>query len=203
MPPPKSPNTTTNRRHAYKSSASSRPENWSTQARLSETTQTPVLTPTSPRRPSHFTTTAYGSTRSRAPSTSRSPLSSQSPLTAQSPLTSQVPSTSQQQSSHLRVQSAASSSAQSVRLRDSFSSILDDPFFQDYEPLVLQPLDGGYSDLPEEFSPTTASNQQGDEQKSTQVWPPPRRESLTIGPSQYWVRALYSCHCAPHTSLTA
>ncbi|KJK91968.1 hypothetical protein H633G_04183 [Metarhizium anisopliae BRIP 53284] len=66
--------------------------------------------------------------------------------------------------------------------RDSFVSIVDDPFFQRFDPANTahaerEAFDEGTPDEPHNDS---------DDNNKTQPWPPPRRESLTIGPSQYW-----------------
>ncbi|KAG9257398.1 RasGEF protein [Emericellopsis atlantica] len=64
--------------------------------------------------------------------------------------------------------------------RDSFHSILEDPFFQDYGPdgSQLQPLD---------LATHEPSPIERDEKESTHNnWPPPRRESLTIGMLESW-----------------
>lgn len=83
--------------------------------------------------------------------------------------------------------------------RDSFISIVDDPFFQH-----LDSLDTPTSVVPDSYKPiefesetlaeipffspeTPRSNRYDHEGQQQQHWPPPRRESLTIGSSQFWV----------------
>lgn len=85
--------------------------------------------------------------------------------------------------------------------RDSFISIVDDPFFQH-----LDSLDSPASVVPDSYKPiefesetlaeipffspeTSRSNtsRYDHEGQQKQHWPPPRRESLTIGSSQFWV----------------
>ncbi|KAL7951026.1 ras guanine nucleotide exchange factor domain-containing protein [Trichoderma barbatum] len=82
--------------------------------------------------------------------------------------------------------------------RDSFISIVDDPFFQHLESLdtptsavpdSYKPLEFESETLAEIpfFSPETPrSNRYDHEGQQKQHWPPPRRESLTIGSSQFW-----------------
>ena len=70
--------------------------------------------------------------------------------------------------------------------RDSFYSILEDPFFQDYAP---NPPTSG-SDSHDEGVPVKSALE-GDD-KSPKRWPPPRRESLIPGSLHFWV-----CHCWP------
>ncbi|KAL6793625.1 ras guanine nucleotide exchange factor domain-containing protein [Trichoderma sp. SZMC 28013] len=82
--------------------------------------------------------------------------------------------------------------------RDSFISIVDDPFFQH-----LDSLDTPTSVVPDSYKPiefesetlaeipffspeTPRSNRYDHEGQQQQHWPPPRRESLTIGSSQFW-----------------
>ena len=76
--------------------------------------------------------------------------------------------------------------------RDSIISIVDDPFFQQYDPSfspdeeTLSPLDPDTSgdSSNEEISPArNVPTKQA-------FWPPPRRESLRVGPSNYWVRVV-------------
>ncbi|PNY24080.1 Ras guanine nucleotide exchange factor A [Tolypocladium capitatum] len=64
----------------------------------------------------------------------------------------------------------------------SIVSIVDDPFFQRFDPgLDVDPDDAEASD-----ESSSVEHDDGDENSKTERWPPPRRESLTIGPSQYW-----------------
>ncbi|KAF5134854.1 hypothetical protein E5D57_005491 [Metarhizium anisopliae] len=67
--------------------------------------------------------------------------------------------------------------------RDSFVSIVDDPFFQRFDPANTAHAEREAFD---EGTPAEPHNDSDDNNK-TQPWPPPRRESLTIGPSQYWL----------------
>ncbi|KAK2591418.1 hypothetical protein QQS21_010882 [Conoideocrella luteorostrata] len=66
--------------------------------------------------------------------------------------------------------------------RDSFVSIVDDPFFQRFDPANDNNAGLEVSDDSTPAEPQDDS----DDNKKTQRWPPPRRESLTIGPAQYW-----------------
>ncbi|KAH6608003.1 aimless alea [Trichoderma cornu-damae] len=82
--------------------------------------------------------------------------------------------------------------------RDSFISIVDDPFFQSLhslDPLAAETADAHeYFDFEPEtlaqlplFSPETPrSNRYDREGQQDQHWPPPRRESLTIGSPLFW-----------------
>lgn len=84
--------------------------------------------------------------------------------------------------------------------RDSFISIVDDPFFQslDSPNTPTAPTADTYKYLESEsetlteipfFSPETPrSNRYDHEGQQKLHWPPPRRESLTIGSSPFWVR---------------
>ncbi|KYK61264.1 putative aimless RasGEF [Drechmeria coniospora] len=70
----------------------------------------------------------------------------------------------------------------STNNRDSFNSIVDDPFFQGFDPpLVENPVvkvsvESSSADQPDD----------SDDASNSQRWPPSHRESLTIGPSQHW-----------------
>lgn len=75
--------------------------------------------------------------------------------------------------------------------RDSFHSILEDPFFQNYD---ANPSTEPIPDSPGERSPIRPAPE-GDEKNTKKRWPPPRRDSLTTGSSQFWV-----CHCCPALS---
>ncbi|KAG8423295.1 hypothetical protein J3458_000200 [Metarhizium acridum] len=66
--------------------------------------------------------------------------------------------------------------------RDSFVSIVDDPFFQRFDPANTAHAEREAFDEGTSAEPHSDS----DDNNETQHWPPPRRESLTIGPSQYW-----------------
>lgn len=104
--------------------------------------------------------------------------------------------------------------------RDSFISIVDDPFFQRFDPAFsahappatrlssdseAEDADDDQEDDDEndedededdedkdgrdsidEEPPSTAQAASGHAPKAARNWPPPRRESLTIGPAQYW-----------------
>lgn len=84
--------------------------------------------------------------------------------------------------------------------RDSFISIVDDPFYQslDSPNTPTAPAADTYKYLESEsetlteipfFSPETPrSNRYDHEGQQKLHWPPPRRESLTIGSSPFWVR---------------
>lgn len=81
--------------------------------------------------------------------------------------------------------------------RDSFVSIVDDPFFSRFGPAIEEndaetpPREPSSED---ESSPTDRDD--SDDNDKTQRWPPPRRESLTIGPSQYyWVSSKKQLEC--------
>lgn len=84
--------------------------------------------------------------------------------------------------------------------RDSFISIVDDPFFQHLDSLdspasvvpdSYKPIEFESETLAEiPFSPETPrsnTSRYDHEGQQKQHWPPPRRESLTIGSSQFWV----------------
>jgi hypothetical protein len=100
------------------------------------------------------------------------------------------------------------------RYRDSFISIVDDPFFQRFDPAFdadvppRPPISSDSEDnsedddneeghdvhgrseynLDEEAQdPVSHPSGVGNVPTANKDWPPPRRESLTIGPSQYWV----------------
>lgn len=96
--------------------------------------------------------------------------------------------------------------------RDSFISIVDDPFFQRFDPAfsahappatrLSSDSEAGDADddqdeddeddepdSDEQQASPTAQAAGGHDPKSDRNWPPPRRESLTIGPAQYWVGA--------------
>ncbi|KAL6855254.1 hypothetical protein ACO1O0_006393 [Amphichorda felina] len=86
-------------------------------------------------------------------------------------------------SSHSSGSSAASlSTARPDSHRDSFYSILEDPFFQDFQPTA--PTRSG-SDSHNEKPPVTSAPE-GDEKSPKKRWPPPRRESLMPGNSHFW-----------------
>ncbi|OAQ74310.1 aimless RasGEF [Pochonia chlamydosporia 170] len=68
--------------------------------------------------------------------------------------------------------------------RDSFVSIVDDPFFQRFHPVITAHAEREASDESTSAEPQNDSDDNNN--NKTQRWPPPRRESLTIGPSQYW-----------------
>ncbi|KAK0386412.1 hypothetical protein NLU13_6249 [Sarocladium strictum] len=99
--------------------------------------------------------------------------------------------------------------------RDSFISIVDDPFFQRFDPAFSahapsatrlssdseaddadaddddgeEEEEDGDDERPEsddQHNSTSAQAADGHATKSDSNWPPPRRESLTIGPAQYW-----------------
>ncbi|VUC23879.1 unnamed protein product [Clonostachys rosea] len=83
---------------------------------------------------------------------------------------------------HLRKSSTADLSALASGNRDSFASILDDPFFNNYKSIVY-PEDAAESP----GQPAAAKPAAGCDEKANQpLWPPPaRRESLSAGPSRY------------------
>jgi hypothetical protein len=83
------------------------------------------------------------------------------------------------------------------RDRDSFVSIVDDPFFQRFHLDNAVHAERATSSGTASAEPHDDSNDNNN--KNTQRWPPPRRESLTIGPSQYWVRIVFR-HSLPHSS---
>ena len=66
--------------------------------------------------------------------------------------------------------------------RDSFGSIADDPFFQRFDTKLDAESLSRLDDSHENDAPTTAKNDSNDRELSHR-WPPPRRESLTIGQS--------------------
>lgn len=68
--------------------------------------------------------------------------------------------------------------------RDSFVSIVDDPFFLGLDTALDADAEFDDSDR----SSSAESQPDGDDSQRSPRWPPPRRESLTIGPTQFWVR---------------
>lgn len=91
--------------------------------------------------------------------------------------------------------------------RDSFISIVDDPFYQNLDSpnTPTAPTTDTYKYLESEtetlteipfFSPETPrSNRYDHEGQHKLHWPPPRRESLTIGSSPFWVRFCAEMRC--------
>ncbi|OAA51491.1 Ras guanine nucleotide exchange factor [Metarhizium rileyi] len=74
---------------------------------------------------------------------------------------------------------------------DSFVSIVDDPFFQRFDPAITN--DNAHAEREASSQVTSAEPlHDSNDNSKTQRWPPPRRESLTIGPS----------HCWPHHPIT-
>lgn len=101
-------------------------------------------------------------------------------------------------STALTAQSSTESIEPSSNHRDSFGSILDDPFFQTYDPAVdadaaseASEDSSHYHSLDDEedsyYHRNRDHDHDSDENISNQRWPPPRRESLTVGTSSYWV----------------
>lgn len=105
----------------------------------------------------------------------------------------------------LTAHSRTDSTPHEQNYRDSFVSIVDDPFFQRYDPaldagtaanasnesltapaLQLPDFDFDRTSVDEELDQVTY-NHDSDDNASDQRWPPPRRESLIIGYSSYWV----------------
>lgn len=86
--------------------------------------------------------------------------------------------------------------------RNSFVSIVDDPFFQRLENPSLvtdaHPEAGSWA-VEESSCFSTGARGDSDDSRAQQHWPPPRRESLTIGHSQYLV-CMYAA--APGSSPT-
>jgi hypothetical protein len=81
--------------------------------------------------------------------------------------------------------------------RDSIVSIVDDPFFQNLDtPTAVAPDSYKHLEFESEtlaeipvFSPEASrGNRHVQEGHQKQHWPPPRRESLTIGSTPVWVR---------------
>ncbi|KAF7562716.1 hypothetical protein G7046_g1415 [Stylonectria norvegica] len=83
--------------------------------------------------------------------------------------------------------------------RDSFVSIVDDPFFQRYDPALAaahaasEPSDesSNYQSIDDEEDEDKDDHYEhqdndSDDNIPKQRWPPPRRESLIAGPSSYW-----------------
>ncbi|CAG9938929.1 unnamed protein product [Clonostachys rosea f. rosea IK726] len=108
---------------------------------------------------------------------------------------------------HLRKSSTADLSSLASGNRDSFASILDDPFFNNYKSIVYPETAAESSGLPAAAKPAAGC----DEKANQPLWPPPaRRESLSAGPSRYqgsiqWAEigcaiAITHC-CCPHPSL--
>lgn len=90
---------------------------------------------------------------------------------------------------HLRKSSTADLSSLASGNRDSFASILDDPFFNNYKSIVYPETAAESSGLPAAAKPAAGC----DEKANQPLWPPPaRRESLSAGPSRYQV-----CPCSP------
>lgn len=69
--------------------------------------------------------------------------------------------------------------------RDSFSSILDDPFPQDYKRVEYPSSNHPISS---DRAPPPSSSRGGNDKPTPPSWPPPRRESLNAGGSQFRVR---------------
>lgn len=84
-----------------------------------------------------------------------------------------------------RRQSAASVDS-TIAFRDSFSSSLDDPFFQDYERVVLRQPSSNHP-ASSDRAPPPSSSRGGDDKPTPPIWPPPRRESLSTGASHFRV----------------
>jgi hypothetical protein len=78
----------------------------------------------------------------------------------------------------------------SSKNRDSFHSILEDPFFQVYSPSVAETPDV-LAPLQHTGRDTSAASE-GDAKGANARWPQPRRESLTIGSSQPLVLQVWS-----------
>ncbi|KAJ6439621.1 putative aimless RasGEF (aleA) [Purpureocillium lavendulum] len=80
--------------------------------------------------------------------------------------------------------------------RDSFVSIVDDPFFRRFGPAIDENDDNDNDDDDDDETPhrepssedesSATDRDDSDDNDKTKRWPPPRRESLTIGPSQYY-----------------
>ncbi|RFU75676.1 aimless alea [Trichoderma arundinaceum] len=82
--------------------------------------------------------------------------------------------------------------------RDSFISIVDDPFFQSLDSLdtptaatsdaykYLESESETLAQIPSPSPETPRSNRYDHEGQQKQHWPPPRRESLTIGSLPFW-----------------
>lgn len=66
--------------------------------------------------------------------------------------------------------------------RESLVSIVDDPFFLRYDPAFSPSAEAG------QRSSAAKAQTDSDENDLKQSWPPPRRESLTVGPSLVTVR---------------
>ncbi|CAH0059465.1 unnamed protein product [Clonostachys solani] len=83
---------------------------------------------------------------------------------------------------HLRKPSTADLSSLASGNRDSFASILDDPFFNNYKSIVYPETAAESSGQPAAAKPAAGC----DERANQPLWPPPaRRESLSAGPSRY------------------
>ncbi|GJN74236.1 hypothetical protein PLICBS_008327 [Purpureocillium lilacinum] len=73
--------------------------------------------------------------------------------------------------------------------RDSFVSIVDDPFFSRFGPAIEEnDAETPHREPSSEDESSPTDRDDSDDNDKTQRWPPPRRESLTIGPSQYYWR---------------
>lgn len=84
--------------------------------------------------------------------------------------------------------------------RESFISILDDPFFLRYDYDPTSDSESPAFSRPSD-PPRSAANHQlgGDENAASPGWPPPRRESLTINPSSYlvcWICRRFQFFCS-------
>lgn len=121
---------------------------------------------------------------------------------AQSNVTNSIFSQSSTSTALTAQSSTESIEPSSSNHRDSFGSILDDPFFQTYDPALVDA--DAASDASEDSSHYHSLDDDdndpyyhrdrdhnrdpdSDENISNQRWPPPRRESLTVGTSSYWV----------------
>ncbi|CAM1504137.1 Fc.00g017280.m01.CDS01 [Cosmosporella sp. VM-42] len=120
---------------------------------------------------------------------------------AQSNVTNSVFSRSSTSTGLTAQSSAADDSVEpSSNYRDSFASILDDPFFHRYDP-GLDAAEAGseasedsshYHSLDEQGDYEQYHDHESDDNNPDQRWPPPRRESLTVGSSSYWFRGSHT-----------
>lgn len=104
-------------------------------------------------------------------------------------------------------QAAPPSPPASNRNRDSFASIVDDPFFWRYDPAIPNPHPPLDTETDHHLAAATTYYEEeqtdSDESGSEDRWHPSYRESLTIGTNPLVVRASPSLICSPVSHATA
>lgn len=151
-------------RHAHRTTGRSRsPDNISPSTQTSSSILTGDPRRQAPRRASSYIGLRASSTREQKSSTS---------ITTK-------PSGQTARSQALNI--ASSQEKHLAACRDSYHSILEDPFFQEYSPPILDNPDDESSNNNFSFFRNAAER---DDKDPTQRWPQPRRESLTIGTSE-------------------